>query len=110
MATSSKTPTASGISRLLSAAGFERSESSTTRIRGWHNHSEGFSVTTDYVVGVGDCISVSYNRGRLPPSEADRIRPGELASYAEAIASKGYSAEVARDRLIVTALTAKEGD
>ena len=64
MATSSKTPTASGISRLLSAAGFERSESSTTRIRGWHNHSEGFSVTTDYVVGVGDCISVSYNRGR----------------------------------------------
>ena len=39
-----KTPSASGISRLLASAGFEKSESSATRVRGWRSHSPGFVV------------------------------------------------------------------
>ena len=103
-ATKPKTPTASGISRLLAGAGFERSTSSPSRIKGWRNYTEGFSVIKDYVAGVGDCITVSWNRGFHPASDAARIRPGELAAYAEAITAAGYSARVqaARDRVIVT--------
>ena len=97
-----KPPTPQGISALLRKAGFERSVSSATRIKGWRNYSEGYSVRSDYVAEAGDCISVSYNRGNYLPSEADRIRPGMLADYGVAIAAAGYSAEIVRDRLIVT--------
>ena len=39
-----KTPTTRGVSALLRKAGFEKSVSSTTRIRGWHNYSSGFRL------------------------------------------------------------------
>ena len=100
--TSPKSPSPQGISALLRKAGFEKSESSATRIKGWRNHSEGYSVAKDWIAEVGDCISVAYNRGLKLPSEADLIRPDMFARYAEAITAAGYSAEIVRDRLIVT--------
>jgi len=103
MTTTPKTPTASGISRLLAKAGFEKSESSATRIRGYRRSSEGFIVAQPTAVGE---VEVRYTRGFLPQSEADRIRPGMLADYAEAITGAGYSVET-RDNLLI--VTAKEG-
>jgi len=103
MTTTPKTPTASGISRLLAKAGFERSESSATRIRGWRNHTEGFSVNKWDDDGA---VEVGYNRGLRPPSEAEQIRPGMLADYTETITAAGYAVTEKRGRLIVTA---KEG-
>jgi len=102
--TPSKPPTASGISRLLKAAGFERSESSATRIKGWRNYSEGFMVTS-HDPGRAVCVEhkTGYDRG---PNAAKR-RDEMLTEYAGFFAAAGYSAE--RDeswafpRLIVTA-------
>jgi hypothetical protein len=100
MTASSKTPTASGISRLLAKAGFERSESSATRIRGWRSYSEGYSVTKwdDY-----GSVEVTWHRGLLSPSEADQIRAEALRCYAADIEAAGYSVTWKNDRLIVTA-------
>ena len=99
-----KTPTASGISRLLAKAGFERSTSSAGRIRGWRNYSEGYSATKWDDSGT---VAVSYSRGLKLPSEADRIRSGMLADYARVIEAAGYSTETRNGRLIVT--TGKAG-
>jgi len=51
--TGAKPPTSQGISALLKRAGFRRSESSATRIKGWRNYSEGYSVRRDWKAGVG---------------------------------------------------------
>ena len=98
-ASNPKTPTASGISRLRAKAGFEKSESSASRIKGWRNYSEGYSVTKwdDY-----GTIEVTWHKGLRWPAEADEIRPVMFARYAEAITKVGYSAELKNGRLIVT--------
>lgn len=96
-------PTPQSISRLLKLAGFERSESSATRIKGWRNHSEGYSVTKwdDY-----GTVEVSYHRGLISQAEADRIRSEMMERYAKAIADAGYSVATGiYGRLIVTAKT-----
>lgn len=97
-----KTPTASGISRLLVAAGFERSELSATRIKGWHNQSEGFVVSA-----TSGRVQVEYKTGFDRGANAAKRREEMLAEYAGSLAPAGYS--VKRDeswalpRLIVTA-------
>ena len=97
-----RNPTASGISRLLAAAGFERSESSATRIKGYRRYSEGYSVAKwdDY-----GSVEVTWHRGLLPSSEATEIRTRTLASYIEAINAAGFSVRLQSDRLIVTTRT-----
>jgi len=85
----SKTPTASGISRLLATAGFERSTSSAGRIRGWRNHSEGYSVTGQDPGRVRIEHKTGFDRG--PNSAARRERM--LGEYAAALTTSGYSVE-----------------
>ena len=100
MTASSRLPTPQAVSRLLAKAGFERSTSSAGMIRGWRNHTEGYSAAKWDDNG---SVAVSYNRGLRPPSEAEPIRLEMLVSYAEAITAAGYSVAEKRGRLIVTA-------
>ena len=98
-----KTPTAPGISRLLATAGFDRSESSATRIKGWRNYSEGYVVSTQDP----GCIRIEYKTGYDRGPNAAKRRDKVLAEYAEALAAAGYTVERdeswALPRLIVTA-------
>ena len=100
-----KPPTASGISRLLAKAGFERSESSATRIKGWRNHSEGFTVSSHF--GCPGEVQVEHTTGYDRGPNAAGRRDETLGEYANAITAAGY--DVKRDetwafpRLIVTA-------
>lgn len=96
MTASSKTPSASGISRLLAAAGFERSTSIGNGVM-----SAGFEVTIAPDAGT---VWVGRNtRLMQPPKQAADRRRRELAAYAAVIASAGYATEVGEYRLIVTA-------
>jgi hypothetical protein len=80
-----KQPTAQGISRLLAAAGFERSQRSSSRIRGYPRYSEGYKVES-YV----DRVVVRHTTGTfLDTSQRERDM---LAQYAEAIRAKGWKA------------------
>ena len=88
----SKTPTTRGISALLRKNGFEKSTSSTTRVRGWHNYSDGFRVE-DRGVGI---VRVHHVSGAFRPSAADRARSREVEEeYAEVFRQAGYA--VSRD-------------
>jgi hypothetical protein len=107
--TKAKTPTTRGISALLRKAGFEKSVSSTTRIRGWHNHSEGFTVEDRGA----DKVRVRHTTGKFKPSDADRAwSRKQEGEYAETIREAGYAVD--RDEwgtLLVTAqpVTAPSG-
>jgi hypothetical protein len=103
-----KPPTAQGISRLLAAAGFERS-ATLSRASLHHRHTAGF-----YVRGPGSEVHVRWRPQTplLTPSaaQAERNRAtarARLAELAEAIRAKGYTVKgPAGDgypRLIVTA-------
>ena len=101
-----KPPTPQGISALLRKAGFERSESSATRIKGWRSYSEGYSVAKwdDY-----GTVDVRWHRGLLTPTEAAEARPRVLGDYIEAIRAAGYSVSLLNgDHLIVTSAPATE--
>jgi hypothetical protein len=84
-----KTPTASVISRLLTTAGFEKSESSATRVRGWRNHSPG------YVIRRGDApgeVKVYYETGTFRTEAKDRQHRAERETeYADLIEGAGYA-------------------
>lgn len=106
---SAKQPTAQGISRLLGAVGFEKSESSATRIKGWRNSSEGFEARKDhYTGGVEVAHRTGYDRG-----EAGRARRTEmLGRYAEAIRAAGWNVTASErgigDTITVTAKSEQE--
>lgn len=99
-----KPPTAQGVSALLRKAGFERSVSSATRIRGWHDRSSGFMVT-----GYGGEVTVTYVSSLFRRADQGHI-VAALNTYAEAIRAKGW--EVAgpdgMNQLTVTAKTEGE--
>ena len=104
--TTPKPPTPQGISALLKRAGFERSESSATRIKGWRKSSEGYSASKWDDDG---SVEVTWHRGLLSPSEADEERPRMLVAYTETITAAGYSVRLqSNDRLIVTAGKAEQ--
>src|ERR1035441_2518373 len=84
-----KTPSAPVISRLLTTAGFEKSESSATRIRGWRNHSEGFVASALAPGRVRVEHKTGFDRG---PNSAKR-REEALGEYESAIAAAGYAVE-----------------
>jgi hypothetical protein len=84
----SKTPTTRGISALLRKNGFKKSESSTTRVRGWHNHSAGFCVEDRG----GGRVRVCHTSGAFRPSDADRAHSREMEDrYAEVFRQAGYA-------------------
>lgn len=102
MTASSRTPTASGISRLLAGAGFKRSVSGKGR-GGRLNWTAGFEVRKDWATE--GAVRVSHNfwsmGGGGPEPHLDR--------YAEAIRAAGWNAEIGvRGDLIVTARTGEE--
>lgn len=103
--TTPKPPTPQGISALLKRAGFERSESSATRIKGWRKYSEGYSAAKWDDRG---SVEVTWHRGLLSQSEGSETRPRMLAAYIEAINAAGYSVRLQSDRLIVTAGKAEQ--
>jgi hypothetical protein len=75
-------PTPQAISALLRKAGFERSVSRATRIKGWRESSAGY-----YVTGYKDEVNVRHMLGFSRDEEArDRM----LARYAEAIRAAGW--------------------
>lgn len=71
-------PTPQGISGLLNRAGFERSVSSATAVKGWRNYSEGFGCRKSYSLDGG--VLAQHLRGPRcgilaaanPDAEADR--------------------------------------
>ena len=95
-----KEPTPQGISALLKRAGFERSTSSPSRIKGWRNYTAGYQVNARYPSGAEVTHRVGFDRG--PRADAERARM--LAAYAEAIRAAGWHVvTTSRPRLIVSA-------
>ena len=87
-----KTPTASGISRLLAKAGFKRA---AVEVRGRGGHRSGFRVTKNYSSGVR-VRHVFLTGGRQDPNI-------HLARYARTITEAGWTVEAGTYELIVSA-------
>jgi len=105
MTTTPKTPTASGISRLLAKAGFEKSETRSTAIKGWHEWSAGYRASrgwNDGEVYVEHRVSSFH----LRDASAREDEAKKLAAYTEAITGAGWKVRTGDCKLIVTA---KEG-
>ena len=77
------------VSRMIKAAGYERSESWSTAIKGWHDYSTGFRCyqVTDDTVRVEWVISGWHVKNR---DERERV---QLEEIAEALAVR-YQVEV----------------
>lgn len=90
-----KTPTPSGISRLLAAAGFTRA---IPKLRGG---ASGFGVSKL----AADAVEVRYSSITMGTSNERRLT--QLAKYAEAIEAAGFAVktDTALPRLIVTTKT-----
>lgn len=101
-----KTPTASAISRLLAAAGFERSESSATRIKGYRRSSEGFIVEG---YGPGD-VRVYHASGEFRSASSAPYAREMEGRYAETITAAGYAAEIVEAHRHGVRVTAKTED
>lgn len=74
------------ISRILSAHGFQKSETYSTRIAGVNMWTSGYHVSTDY----NDVVWIT-NRKKYR---------GDLNTYVTILASKGYTAEVVNDTTV----------
>ena len=92
-----KTPTASGISRLLAKAGHVRSE------YGRLGSSSGYRVSKDY--RSDSAVRVRYPCGGVARrGDMDRAKE-KLAEFAETIKAAGWAVETGEYELIVTAKT-----
>jgi hypothetical protein len=81
-----KIPTAQGVSAALRKDGFEKSETRTTRIKGWHEHTQGYRVRS---WGEGE-VRVEYELGF---GRNDWWRVEKLAVYAETLRAKGWNVQ-----------------
>lgn len=84
-------PTAQGVSAILRAAGYARSETSSGRTRGQRRDSEGYQVRKQS----GDRgVCVEHEPGgfslRIGPNAAER-RDKKLAEYAETLRARGWA-------------------
>ena len=78
---------ASAVSRALRAGGMTKSETSTTRIKGWHNYSTGFRASSWSGI---DHVEVEWVNGGFRRED----RSAEEMAKAEAILiAKGYAVE-----------------
>ena len=78
----------SAVSRALSAGGMTRSESHTTRIKGWHDYSAGFRASTWNGI---DYVDVEWVNGGFRREDTSAV---EMAKAAEIFTAKGYVVEV----------------
>jgi len=82
-----KQPTPQGISALLRKAGFDRSVSSSTRIRGWREWTEGFKVSR-YDAGR---VQVEYRPSSFRAREtSDEQIKAMLDRYSEPVEAAGF--------------------
>jgi hypothetical protein len=82
-----KQPTPQGISALLGRAGFTRSASRSSRVRGWHEHSEGYRVRR---LG-NDTIEVQHVPHSLRMRNPDKGRVKQMLDrYSETLVAAGY--------------------
>jgi hypothetical protein len=94
-----KAPSTQGISALLKKAGFKRSESHTTAVKGWRDRTEGYAVRKGYPEGV----SVDHVTSDFRYTDATRERITRmLGKYTEAIEAAGWHVEETPRGLIVT--------
>jgi hypothetical protein len=111
MTTTPKPPTPQAISALLRKAGFSRSTSSTTGIKGWHNYSSGYVVKHGDEAGV---VWVSYRDGSFRATDETRARgTAALGDFEAAIVAAGFAVSHGTrmwDDLIVTAPADTEGE
>jgi hypothetical protein len=85
-----KQPTPQGISALLRKAGFKRSESNSTQIRGYRNRSSGFVASKR---GDGE-VAVYLETGFFMIDDAmRRRRAADEGAYADVIEAAGYAVE-----------------
>ena len=104
--TKGKIPTQRGISMLLARAGFERSVRSASRIRGMHNHSDGYVVTAGDDDGT---VLVRHTTFSWRPVGRDLETIARMEDrYADAIRAAGFTVAREDDGLVVTALEAAE--
>jgi len=98
---SGKEPTPQGISALLKRAGFERSTSSPSRIKGWRNYSAGYRVEASYPTGAEVTHKTGFDRSERAQAERDKM----LNAYADVIRAAGWHVVTteSRPRLIVSA-------
>ena len=96
-----KQPTQRGISALLGRAGFERSISKASRIRGWRNHTPGYAVIDGIDAGTVEVRHRTFSHQPLPSEQ--RHIAGMLAEYATVIEAAGFAVEHRNVRLLVTA-------
>lgn len=80
-----KTPSASAVSAALRKAGFEKSVSSASRVRGWRNRSWGFEVKRGLKDGT---VEVYHQTGDFRPNHEQQAR--EQAKYAEVLRAAGW--------------------
>lgn len=92
-------PTPQAISALLKRAGFERSESHATRIRGYRRSTEGYQVRGDYRGGV----EVGYFSRDCTDAEHAEMLAGYRTVIEAADWQVSYREGVGVPRLIVTA-------
>lgn len=82
-----KTPTAQGVSAALRKAGFGKSETQTTAVKGWHNRTEGYRAQRK---AEGE-VWVEHETGFARGANAAERRDAKLAEYAEALKAKGWA-------------------
>ena len=91
----------SAVSRALTAAGFRKSVSRPTRIKGWHDWNEGFTCEKGYVDGT---VIVAWRMAKW--SRDSERRSQKLSEVGKALITKGYSVELDESwswpRLVVT--------
>lgn len=77
---------AQAVSRILSKAGIRKSETGTTRIRGYHKTTEGYEVTQN-----STHIFINYTTGDWNYAEAIERKELAKVQIRELLNAKGYT-------------------
>jgi hypothetical protein len=102
MITSTKTASATAISRALNAKGFSKSSSGATRVRGYHYTSEGFVVTNypkSVIVTYEPSSSLHFSRNYELVIERQVSAINAMFTY---LVEKGYNAVITENRIVIT--------
>jgi len=92
---------AAAVSRVLAKAGFSRSASSATRVRGYHYTSEGFEVTNGSSAVIvkwemGNSANFSKNWDRLNENKAI-----EVAGMKATLEKAGYQVNMTDSKVLI---------
>lgn len=101
MITSTKTASATAISRALNAKGFSKSSSGATRVRGYHYTSEGFVVANypkSVIVTYEPGSSSHFSRNYELVIERQVSTINAMFTY---LVEKGYNAVITENRIVI---------